>query len=74
MTRLEIDIDCKNTSNNNPVVKTDLRIVRECTTGKKNAEMETRIARILRMGVVDILQTCQMLDEKSTKEVPSVRP
>lgn len=68
MTRLEIDIDTKNRSGNK-LITTDLRIVRECTTPRKNAELEVRVAHIIRNEVIALLKTVATLNPSLVKEL-----
>ena len=70
MTRLEIDIDAS-PKGKGALVSTDLRIVRECTTPKKYAKLETSIAHTLRVELSSLLNAVSSLSTTlSTQSAP----
>ena len=70
MTRLEVDIDTEKRGERT-VVSTDLRVVRECTTPRNNAKLEAKLARAIRMEVVQLLKAVVAQNPTLVKELPS---
>lgn len=61
MTRVEVDLDAKDN-------RIEIRTVSESTTPRETLAVETKIARIIKNEVFELLKTVQELQKKELKE------
>lgn len=65
MTRLEIDIDMQ--GNDPGKCHAEMRVVRECTTGREKAVDELRVANAIKSVVMQLLGDAVRLSEEATE-------
>ena len=70
MTCLEVDIDTEKRGERT-VISTNLRVVRECTTPRDNAKLETELAHAIRMEVIQLLKAVVAQNPTLVKELPA---